>query len=49
MNTHEVVDCHTQQVVGQYKSARRAYSAADRKDAAYGAVRYVVRPIKVLS
>jgi hypothetical protein len=42
---YEVVDNQTSQVVGSYKSRDRAYSYADRKDNAYGAVRYVVRPV----
>lgn len=44
--THEVVDARTGKVVGQYRSVHRALAAADRRDAAYGAVRYIVRPIR---
>jgi hypothetical protein len=39
---YEVVDNQTSQVVGSYKSRDRAYSYADRKDNAYGAVRCCV-------
>lgn len=42
-HTHEVVDARTGQVMGSYASHRRALAAADRLDAAYGAVRYTVR------
>lgn len=45
--THEVVNGMTRQVVGQYVGHRRAYAAADRKDAAYGAEKHYVRPIKM--
>ena len=43
--THEVIDVQTQRVVGRYCSSGRALAAADRRDNAYGAVRYIVRPI----
>jgi len=43
-----VVDTHTGAVVFRYgpteQDARLAYRRADRLDATYGAVRYVVRP-----
>lgn len=42
---YEVVDVQTRQVVGQYVDIHRTHAAADRKDAAYGAVRYIVRRI----
>lgn len=46
MPTHyEVIDSQTTKVVDSFKTRDRAYRAADRKDAAYGAVRYIVRPI----
>lgn len=43
--THEVVDARTGLVVGKYVSSARALAAADRRDRAYGAVRYMVRPL----
>lgn len=43
--THEVIDAQTKAVIGQYTSLNRALAVADRKDADYGAVRYIVRPI----
>jgi hypothetical protein len=43
--THEVVDGRTGKVLRQFTSSRAAYRYADRKDAAFGAVRYIVRPI----
>ena len=46
MPTHyEVIDSQTAKVVDTFKTRDRAYRAADRKDAAYGAVRYIVKPI----
>jgi hypothetical protein len=43
--THELVDIQTKNVVGQYTSIGRALRAADKRDAEYGAVRYIVRRI----
>lgn len=43
--THQVVDSRTGQVMGSYISLTRAHRAADRLDNAYGAVRYIVKPI----
>lgn len=40
---YQVVDIQTGQVIGTYASSRSAYRVADRRDAAYGAVRYIVR------
>jgi hypothetical protein len=42
---YEVVDVQNQQVVANYRNRDQAYRYADRRDAAYGAVRYVVRPV----
>lgn len=42
---YQVIDTKTGAVVGTYQDARRARAARDRKDAAYGAVRYAVRPV----
>lgn len=38
-----LIDVKTGAVVGVYKTAASAYRARDRKDLAYGAVRYAVR------
>jgi hypothetical protein len=40
---YEVVDTRTGEVVSAHADLRRAKRAADRRDAEYGAVRYVVR------
>ena len=41
-----IIDHHTQlQVGGVYTSRNRARARADRLDANYGAVRYIVRPV----
>lgn len=46
MNRYEVIDAQTKQRVGSlYKTRDGAMRAADRLDAAYGAVRYVVRAV----
>lgn len=42
---YDVVDVQTKKVAGSFKSRDRAYTFADRKDNAYGAVRYVVQPV----
>ena len=42
---YQIIDCKTQQVVKTCKTRNGAYRAADRLDAQYGAVRYIVRPI----
>jgi hypothetical protein len=42
---YAVIDTHTGRRVGIYGSRTRAYRYADRRDAEYGAVRYIVRPI----
>lgn len=39
----QVIDIQTRQVVGTYETAKAARKARDRKDAQYGAVRFVVR------
>jgi hypothetical protein len=40
---YEVVDVRTGAVVSKHASLRRAKRAADRRDAEYGAVRFIVR------
>lgn len=40
---YQVIDTKTQAVVGTFSSKQAARSKRDRLDAAYGAVRYVVR------
>lgn len=42
---YDVVDSRTSEVVASYQNRNRAYNYADRRDNAYGAVRYVVRPV----
>lgn len=42
---YDLIDSQTSKVVDSFKTRDRAYRAADRKDAAYGAVRYIVRPV----
>ena len=42
---YEVIDSHTDQVVGSYKTSKRAYHRADNLDLAYGGIRYMVRII----
>lgn len=42
---YELIDSRTGAVIGTYRSRTRAYARADRMDAEYGAVRYVVRPV----
>lgn len=42
---YEVTDSRTGDVVGTFQSRNRATNFADKKDAAFGAVRYVVRPV----
>jgi len=42
---YDVSDAHTGAVIGSFKSRRRATAFADKRDLAYGAVRYRVRPI----
>lgn len=44
-SSYQVIDMQTSKVVGEFKSRDRATDMADRKDRAYGAVRYVVKPI----
>ena len=42
---YQVIDRQTQQVVGTYSTAKRARASRDRKDLAYGAIRYMVREV----
>ena len=42
---YEVIDNRTNIVVGSYKNRDAAYRFADRKDQAFGAVRFIVKPI----
>lgn len=41
--TYKVIDIHTKQIIGEYATAKRARSAAERKNQAYGAHRFIVR------
>lgn len=43
---YEIVDIQTGAKFGPYKTLRQAHVVADKKDLQYGAVRYVVRPVK---
>ena len=46
MTTYQIIDIQTKQVVGRVYTTRKAASArADKLDHAYGAIRYVVKPI----
>ncbi len=42
----QVIDSQTKYLVGTYATLRRALSKADKLDLAYGAVRYIVKPIQ---
>lgn len=42
-SAYEVVDSQTSRVVEEFDSSEAAYRYADRRDEAYGAVRYTVR------
>jgi len=42
---YDVIDIKTQKVVGTYATRVRARRAADKKDLAYGAIRYIVKAI----
>lgn len=42
---YEVTDAQTGKVVANYRNRDQAYRYADAKDAAYGAVRFTVRPV----
>ncbi len=49
-SAYEVVDVQSQRVVYESNSSADAYREADRRDAAYGAVRYqVLRDYDVMS
>lgn len=45
--TYQLVDTHTGRVLATYTHSqrRRARARCDRLDAAYGAVRYILRPV----
>ena len=45
MTTYQVIDIQTKQVMGIYKTRNRASNRADKLDLAYGAIRYIVKPI----
>lgn len=42
---YEVIDSSTSKIVGSFKNRDAAYRMADRKDASYGAVRFIVNPV----
>lgn len=42
---YDIIDSQTQQVIATRKTRNAATMFADRKDSAYGAVRYIVKPI----
>lgn len=44
-HSYRVTDAHTGATVGTYATLRAAHRAADRRDAAYGAVRFTVSRI----
>ena len=39
---YQVIDIQTKTIIGSYDTAKKARAVRDRKDAAYGAVRYIV-------
>jgi hypothetical protein len=43
---YEIIDCHTGKVVARTKTLGGALRACDRRDQAYGAVRYRHQEIK---
>ena len=45
MTTYQIIDRHTQAVVGTFKNKQAARNKRDRLDSAYGAVRYMVREV----
>lgn len=42
---YDLIDSKTGGVIKSYKNREVATRAADRKDLAYGAVRYIVQPV----
>lgn len=44
--THRVIDSKSKVEHGKYSSAKAAYRKADKLDSEYGAVRYIVEPIR---
>ena len=42
---YQVIDRQTGKVVGEYATVQAARKARDRKDLAYGAIRYMVREV----
>ena len=42
---YRVIDIQTNQVMGTYKTLRRATTRADRLDLEHGAVRYIVQAV----
>jgi hypothetical protein len=40
---YQIIDTHTNRVVGVYTNRIRAYRKADRLDSEYGAIRYAVK------
>ena len=40
---YQVIDSQTKTIIATCETAKKARALRDRKDAAYGAVRYVVR------
>lgn len=43
--TYQVIDRHTQTVVGTHKTRAAASRSVNRKDNLYGAYRYFVKPV----
>ena len=43
--SYNVIDLHTKQVVGNYKTLKRASNRANKLDLKYGAIRYSVRGV----
>jgi hypothetical protein len=42
---YDIIDMRTQAIVATVKTRANATRTCDRRDAAYGAVRYVARPV----
>ena len=42
---YQVIDRHTQSIIGTYKSRKRATNKADKLDNIYGAYRYKVKSV----
>lgn len=45
MTTYQIIDNQTKEIIGTYKTRKRATTRADKLDIKYGAIRYIVKPI----